>query len=965
MIDRDGPRDADVALRATQTGPLSRLLEELARSPDESPDTVRPEEPRAGDRIGRFEVQSELGRGGFGIVYEAIDLELGRRVALKLLRRRGRHGAPDDAALHREAEAVAQLHHPGIVTLYDLGTSPFGPYLVFERLEGEPLSDRLARGALGWERALRIGVEIARAVAHAHSHGVLHRDLKPANVFLCLDGQVKVLDLGLSHLLGLASPGGGTPGHMAPEQWAGKTEDPRTDVFALGVLLYQSMTGDLPFRTETGAGSVLDPREAPPLPATVRSRRLRELVADCLARDPARRPATAGAVLERLLPIQQSLDERRGRRASLVRTTAALALATAVGGAYLGHRWHEGRGPLERGPVSVLVADFLNTTGDAELDALSGMLFTSLEQSRRLLLVTPARLADGMHKAGRSGSERVDESLGREIGRRLGVQAIVLPTIQRLGEVYAVDLKVLDTATDRYVFAGREQGTAKEGIPDLLDRLSDRIRVALRERPEDVQTDRVRIGEAVTTRLDAYESYARGNQLAAAEKPTEALLAFERAVRLDPGFAQAHLATATLLWTIDPGRSKQALTEALRHADHLPERERLLVQAGEAALRHRTDEALSRFAQIRERWPDDPEAYWLAGAVLVNQKSDFDAAGRLLERAVALDPSRGDAEVRLHLLGRRLDAALQAAQRHVERRPGPESLGLLVVVHSNRGEVGPALDAARRAIQAGAPPTLQVLHAFIRGGAFAEAEALVKARMSEETPLLERRDAFINLAVLQAVQGRLREARRTLDAAAREVDGGNPSPYLNWARAFLLGGVGNADAIYAAAKAQIRGGFGGQACNAVLLADLGQARRAEDLTAGFSATPCAAIARAVTAFRSGRRQEALESLRSLRFPMTYFYLGKLLLEDGRDAEGLDALRAFQREMVRWLPFYAWAYPESLYLAAAALERGGDVAGARREVGQLLELWARADPSLPLLGRARAAESRLGKAEPRP
>jgi tetratricopeptide (TPR) repeat protein len=301
----------------------------------------------------------------------------------------------------------------------------------------------------------------------------------------------------------------------------------------------------------------------------------------------------------------------------------------------------------------------------------------------------------------------------------------------------------------------------------------------------------------------------------------------------------------------------------------------------------------------------------------------------------------------------------------VERRPGPESLGLLVSVHSSRGEVALALDAARRAIQAGAPPSQQVLHALIRGGAFAEAESLVRARMTPETPTLERRDAFVNLAVLQAVQGQVRAARRTLEEAGREVDGGSPSPYLNWARAFLLGGTGDADAIYAAARAQTRGGFGGQVCNAVLLADLGHARRAEELTAGYSATPCAAMVRALVAIRAGRRQEALASLRELRFPMTYYYLGKLLLEEGRDEEGLDSLRAFQREMVRWLPFFAWAYPESLYLTAAALARRGDAEGARREVGQLLALWSGADPGLPLLARARTLAARAGTKGPRP
>jgi eukaryotic-like serine/threonine-protein kinase len=489
--------------------------------------------------------------------------------------------------------------------------------------------------------------------------------------------------------------------------------------------------------------------------------------------------------------------------------------------------------------------------------------------------------------------------------------------------------------------------------------------VALRERAEDVKASRVRVGEAVTSKLDAYEHYFRGGQLAAAEKVTEALDAYRRAVQIDPEFPQAHLAIASLLRVVDPEQSNRALAEALRHVDRLPEKERLLVRAEEAGLGFRTEEALGLLDRVRERWPEDPEGHWLAGSLLASQRGDFDRGLPLLERAAALDPSRGLSVIRVQLLGGRLDDALQTARRFAEQRPGPESLGLRTIVHSARGEEGPALEAARRAVQAGAAPTLHVLHAYLRAGALAEAEALVRARMTPGTPALERRDAFINLAVLQGVQGRMREGQRTLDAAARQVDGGKPSPYLSWARAFFLGGTGDADGIYAASRAQVRGGFGGQVCNAVLLADLGQAKRAEEMLRGYAETPCAAIVRAVGDFRQGRREEALSALERLRFPMARYYQGKLLVEVRRDAEVVLALHAFQNGMTSWLPFFAWAYPESLYLSAVALERRGDLEPARQEVGRLLALWSGADPGLPLIAKARALASRLRKTAPGP
>ena len=217
-----------------EPGPLSALLQALAR--ESAPGDVAGVPPGRGEKVGRFEILRELGRGGFGVVLEARDPLLQRDVALKLVRPGGRvdAGAPALA----EAAAVAQLSHPNIVALHDAGLCGAGPFLVFEKLEGEPLSRRLERGPLPVAEAARIGLEVAKGLAHAHRSAVVHRDLKPSNVFLCSDGRVKVLDFGLASVFGRRRTiAGGTPGWMAPEQRRGAPEDERTDVWALGAAL--------------------------------------------------------------------------------------------------------------------------------------------------------------------------------------------------------------------------------------------------------------------------------------------------------------------------------------------------------------------------------------------------------------------------------------------------------------------------------------------------------------------------------------------------------------------------------------------------------------------------------------------------------------------------------------------------------------------------------------------------------
>jgi len=308
---------------AVRPGAISEVLHELQSQPEGNTGAtwlaLRP-----GAVIGRFELIREIGKGGFGIVYEARDTELGRFVAFKAVRPGPR---PDVRAerLIREAETAARLSHPNIVTLFDVGRDAEGPYLVMELLRGSTLLQKLRQELPPLREVLRIAVSIGQGLAHAHAHGVIHRDLTPGNVFLCDDGQVKLLDLGLAHAFGHRKIDGGTPTYMAPEQQRGAPEDERTDVYALGVILFQMLSGELPAAGEAVTQSVTAASlEVPELPG------LAELVEQMLSHDPVKRPRDAGDALSALSALQQelerahpgpprprpSLQRRHGRRSS-------------------------------------------------------------------------------------------------------------------------------------------------------------------------------------------------------------------------------------------------------------------------------------------------------------------------------------------------------------------------------------------------------------------------------------------------------------------------------------------------------------------------------------------------------------------------------------------------------------------------------------------------------------------------
>jgi hypothetical protein len=306
-------------------GGITAVMQQLARAPTAEhawQDVLYP-----GSVIGRFELVREIGRGAFGVVFEAEDRQLRRRVAFKAVRP-GRNSQVllRQERLQKEAEAIAQLTHPNIVTLFDAGTCQSGPYLVLELLRGATLHETMRRARMELPHALEIAIEIAWALDHAHAAGVVHRDLKPANVFVCSGGAVKVLDFGIASVLG----GGdvraiGTPAYMAPEQWRLGEQDPRTDVYAAGAILCELVTGKLPYRVTRETSAVLDPGTRPMVDAPGVPEELKALLRRALAPDPAQRPDGGSAWLAALLEIQEKLD-----RPKRVETTSRLQLPSAV-----------------------------------------------------------------------------------------------------------------------------------------------------------------------------------------------------------------------------------------------------------------------------------------------------------------------------------------------------------------------------------------------------------------------------------------------------------------------------------------------------------------------------------------------------------------------------------------------------------------------------------------------------------
>jgi eukaryotic-like serine/threonine-protein kinase len=970
----DGPSGNDRGGAGTGPAPgtLTALLHELAGAPEAQREGAWGDALVAGATIGRFQLLREVGRGGFGVVWEARDLQLGRSVAFKAVRAGGSEALREERLL-REAEAAARLSHPNLVTLHDVGTTPQGAYLVMELLRGQTLAERLQRGATSPREAVRIATEVARGVAHAHAQGVIHRDLKPANVFLCSDGRVKVLDFGLAHAFGRKRAEGGTSGYMAPEQAEGAPEDERTDVYALGVMLHELLIGERPAPGPTPSGRV-GRLEVAGVPT------LGPLVARMLERRPVDRPRDGGAVLAALTALAHELEQAPAAAPGPVRRARPpwQRLALLAGGGVLAGAvvalsvawWLSGRHPGAGtdGRITVAVADVANQTGDPELDGLSGLLITSLEQSRKLSVLTRVRMIDLLHQLGRTDVAVVDEALGRDLARVAGVRALVVATLRRFDQLYTLEMRVLDPATSEYLFTLKEQGTGKASVPALLDRLSEEARRRLRETPDEVAASRVRVADATTASFAAYQHYFRGDQLKEAIRYDAAIEAYRQALAADPGFTLAHYRIAYLgqFTGMEEAVQRREIEAALAGVDRVPERERLHILAWKAHLDGRDDEAHRLYAQAVERYPQDKEAQFMAGDLYLHS-GKYAEALPYFERAAALDPAWEPGQ--MHLadslaeLGRTVEL-VQQATRWAERAPSASAFRALSQAHVQAGRPAEAVAASRRALDLDGTSLSRAVHAetLLLAGRYAEVEALVRPYIGPERSTLDRLGAIPALAAALAYQGRRREAVEVIRQAPAQGKGMHAAP--RYMEIELTMGPRPEPDLAREVRELVKGlppeKVAGAAVTVAALGDAGGARAmlAPDVTASARLR-----VEGAAAWREGRLGPALEALRQAarqdagKDAATQYLLGEVALAAGQHAEAVQAAGTLR--LVPGGMWRTWGWPRALQIQALALEKMGDRTRARSAAAELLGMWRRADPDLPGLAEARATAARLG------
>ncbi|MCJ7485843.1 MAG: serine/threonine-protein kinase, partial [Candidatus Aminicenantes bacterium] len=547
-----------------------------------------------GRNLSHYQIIDKLGEGGMGEVWKARDTQLDRHIALKVLRA----GSPEEstarARLLREARTASKLNHPHICTIYEVGESDGQAYIAMEMVEGQTLSARLAAGTLPVGQVLSFGIQLADALDHAHNRGVIHRDFKSANIVITPEERVKVLDFGLakrfSPMTGeetvtrtqesLTSPGAvvGTLAYMAPEQLRGETADARSDIWSLGVVLYEMASGVRPFQGKTNyelSSSILH-GSPPSLQERTGGRMiaaLRAVVERCLEKDPERRYQSSREVGAALEAVQGGAASRAwlvGRRMLSRHRWPAVgaALATALAlvavldiGSVRSRLAGGGVRPKYR---SLAVLPLANLTGDPEqqyfVDGITATLINGVAQIGALRVISRTSV---MHYKG------TNKRLG-EIAAELNVDAVLEGSAQRVGDNLRVMLQLVDAATDQHLWADNRDCE----ITDVLWVQSDVVQAIAREvnirlTPE----QQTRLSSPRKVNPEVYEAYLRGMFYLTQyteENLDRGLKYLHQAVEIDPAEPLAYAGLAEGYVTI--GHSPSPPPEAFPRAKAAAER---------------------------------------------------------------------------------------------------------------------------------------------------------------------------------------------------------------------------------------------------------------------------------------------------------------------------------------------------------------------------------------------------------
>ena len=749
---------------------------------------------------GRYHIIEELGRGGMGVVYKAEDTRLKRTVALKFLPPDLTRDPGTRQRFIHEAQAASSLDHPNICRIHEIEeTSDHHIFISMSCYDGETLKERIVRGPLEVEEALRLAIQICEGLAKAHEKDIVHRDIKPGNIFVTRDGDAKLLDFGLAKLAGqtrLTRTGTtvGTIAYMSPEQAQGRSVDHRTDIWSTGVVLYELLTGAQPFKGEYEQAIIYSILNDEPQPVTSLREGipagLERIVEKALAKDPDERYQSIDEMLGDLIEIRRDSgyegparvpSRLRAARKRILRILIPAALATVLVVVFIVFKFKvfhieigpQGEALADQNSLAVMPFENMEDAQDTQRygQMITALLTTNLSESEHMRVISRQRLRDILRFLEQDKTRETENVTASEVAERAGVNLILTGTILQTEPNPVVTSVISQGSSGEVLATQRVDGMPGQDIFSVVDKLSRAIRQDL-SLPQDESFRPVK--EVTTSSPEAYRYYLEGLDHTYTYSFKDAEESFTEALAYDSTFAMAHACRANAIYVLRFGRVTpevmHEINKALEYCGNGSPYEQGWIRAHHAFLTGDDSTALAGFESVAEDFPGEKEVFKAIGYIYLYRLPDPEKALRAYEKTIELDPLNPNPYCQLTYLYDVVgDTAKSrwAIEKYIAVAPdNANAFGTLGDLFRTKNRLDEAIKAYERAIELDPRQYLMQLHLcylYLYSGDYEKARACYRSLALEGDEAWARSWGRVGLALVETYRGRIDVALKVLE----------------------------------------------------------------------------------------------------------------------------------------------------------------------------------------------------------